>query len=86
MKAAVRHDFRCFLFVKRRGGLGSLAQSVGQRIESAHAATAEADERAAVASAVDNAPLLEAERFEAALRWAEKKPNYPGLQKKGAVR
>lgn len=79
MKAAVRNDFRCFLFVKRRGELANLAQTVGKRIESGLAMQAAADERAAREYAVENAPLLEAERFAAALQWAKGKKSY-GLQ------
>ena len=80
MKSAVRNDFRCFLFLKRRGQLANLAQTVGERIESGLAVQAAADERAAREHAVANAPVREAERFAAALEWAKGKKSYPGLQ------
>lgn len=81
MKSAVRHDFRCFLFVKRRGGLPSLAETVGSQIE--REATAQSTDRAkrAQEQMVEDAPVLEAERFAAALKWAKGKKGYPGLQK-----
>lgn len=81
MKSALHHDFRTYLFVKRRGGLASLTQSVGDRIESSVAEQARAHDRASIERAVEDAPVVEAERFNAALQWAQGKKSYPGLQK-----
>ena len=81
MKSAVRNDFRCFLFIKRRGGLASLAETVGSQIEREAAAQSTDRAKRAQEEMVEAAPVLEAARFASALAWAQGKRNYPNLQK-----
>ena len=80
MKSAVRNDFRCFLFIKRRGGLANLAETVGSQIEREAAAQSTDQAKRAQEEMVEAAPVLEAARFASALAWAKGKKNYPGLQ------
>jgi hypothetical protein len=80
MKAAVQHDFRSFLFVKRRGGIASLSEIVGGRIEADARERSRASARRTQEAALEALPVREAERFQAALNWAKGKKNYPGLQ------
>ena len=80
MKAAVDHDFRNFLFVKRRVGLASLAETVGGLIEASSREQSRVSARRTQEAAIEALPVREAERFQAALSWAKGKKNYPGLQ------
>lgn len=80
MRAAVRHDFRSFLFVKRRGGIASLAETVGGLIEATAREQSRVSSRRTQEAALEALPVREAERFQAALVWANGKKNYPGLQ------
>jgi len=80
-KSAVQHDFPTFLFLKRRGALASLAETVGSQIERDVAARSHDHAKRAHEEAVAAAPVREAERFAATMQWARGKKNYPGLQK-----
>ena len=82
MKRALHHDFRSFLFVKRRGALASLAHIVGAQIESTAAERVRVHDLQALEQAVQDAPLVDADRFNAALARVQGNRNYPGLQQK----
>ena len=81
MKAAVRHDFPSFLFVKRRGGIASLAETVGSQIERDVAARSNDTARRAREQSVEHAADIEPERFAAAVKWAQGRKSYPAFQK-----
>jgi hypothetical protein len=84
IKAAVRHDFPTFLFLKRRGALASLAETVGSQIERDVAARSIDAARRAHEQSVEHAADREPERFAAAMAWAKGKKSYPRLQQKKA--
>lgn len=84
MKAAVRHDFSSFLFVKRRGGIASLATTIGGLIEDDARERSRTSARRTQEDALEALPVVEAERFQAALQWAKGKKSYPGLQDRKA--
>lgn len=80
MKAALQHDFRTYLFVRRRGEIASLSEIVGGRIEADARERSRASAKRTQEEALEALPVREPERFQAALNWAKGKKNYPGLQ------